>query len=592
MPTTRGRRTARRARYRGQHILLHTLSALADKEARFRNLLACLLALLLFAATTTTAPPASADPVIARRGTPTWTATTTGSTSASIDTPAGIQDADLLLLTINSVWTQTSYTLAGWTQELQVNSTNSSTAIFSKVWHTGDPTTYTPSWGKSGKVAMIMAAYSGVDPTAPVLAKAIVAETVSRTAHTTPTVVNTNAGAWAVALYADRSTSSSARNSDWTADPGLSERADVNNYAASLSPWVSAQFADSNGPVSTGGHAYTATATVAQSDATMALLYLNPTAPAPTTTTTAPTTSAATTTTPTTSATTTTAPPPSADPVIAAAGDIACDPSDANYNGGHGTASYCHQEATANLLTQSPFTAILTLGDNQYADGTLAKFQQSFDPSWGRSKPLIYPVPGNHEYLDTNAQGYYGYFGAAAGVPSKGWYSFDLGRWHVIALNGECSQIGGCGAGSPQEQWLKADLAAHPAACTLAFWHEPRFSSGVNQGVNPAYAAFWQDLYTAGADLVLNGHIHNYERFAPQAPDGTAEPASGVRQFIVGTGGKNLVGFTNPVLANSEARNADAYGVLKLTLHPTSYDWTFLPEAGKTFTDSGTTACH
>jgi hypothetical protein len=177
-----------------------------------------------------------------------------------------------------------------------------------------------------------------------------------------------------------------------------------------------------------------------------------------------------------------------------------------------------------------------------------------------------------------------------AGDRDKGYYSYDVGSWHLIALNTECYAIGGCDAGSPEETWLRADLAAHPNACTLAYWHEPRFSSGA-VGNNPYVSALWQDLYYAGADIVLNGHDHDYERFAPQTPLGQADPAHGIREWVVGTGGRNHGGF-DIVQPNSEVRNADTYGVLKLTLHPSGYDWQFVPESGKTFTDSGSTACH
>ena len=218
----------------------------------------------------------------------------------------------------------------------------------------------------------------------------------------------------------------------------------------------------------------------------------------------------------------------------------------------------------------------------------MTKFQQSFDPSWGRAKNIIHPAVGNHEYLTAGASGYFNYFGAAAGNSSKGYYSFDIGAWHIIALNSNCSQVGGCGVGSPQEQWLKADLAAHPNMCTLAYWHHPRFSSG-QHGSNTSYGAFWNALYAAGAELVLSGHDHDYERFAPQSPSGAADP-NGIQQFVVGTGGKNHYQFMS-IQPNSVVRNPDTYGILKLTLHATSYDWQFVPEPGKTFTDSGTRNC-
>jgi hypothetical protein len=280
----------------------------------------------------------------------------------------------------------------------------------------------------------------------------------------------------------------------------------------------------------------------------------------------------------------------SQDPVVAAAGDIACDPADPNFNAGLGTAGYCRQKATSDLLVGTGLSAVLLLGDDQYENGSLAKFVASYDPSWGRVKPITRPAPGNHEYYTAGASGYYAYFGAVAGDPSKGWYSFDLGAWHVVVLNSNCADVGGCGAGSLQEQWLRADLAAHPGVCTLATWHVPRFSSGTH-GNDPAPDAFWRALYDAGADVVLNGHDHDYERFDPQDPDGLADPARGIREFVVGTGGKNQTPFVT-IRANSAARSTGTFGVLRLTLRPAGYDWQFVPAAGGTYGDAGSATCH
>jgi lysophospholipase L1-like esterase len=277
-------------------------------------------------------------------------------------------------------------------------------------------------------------------------------------------------------------------------------------------------------------------------------------------------------------------------PVIAAAGDIACDPADPSYNGGLGTATACRMKYTSDLLVNLNPAAVFTLGDNEQSDGALWKFQQSFDPTWGRVKSIIHPAVGNHEYGTPGASGYFSYFGTAAGDPSKGYYSFDIGAWHIIVLNGNCNRVGGCGAGSPQEQWLKEDLAASPAACTLAYWHQPRFSSG-GHGDNLAYDAWWQDLYNAGADVVLNGHDHYYERFAPQTPAGIADQVYGIREFVVGTGGHSHSLFGS-IHSTSEVRNSDTFGILKLTLRSDSYDWQFVPESGRQFTDSGTGRCH
>jgi chitodextrinase len=287
------------------------------------------------------------------------------------------------------------------------------------------------------------------------------------------------------------------------------------------------------------------------------------------------------------------------DPVIAAAGDIACDPKSSNFNGGNGTTNNCRMKYTSDLLLDPAIAAVLLLGDNQYYCGGYQAFLQSYDKSWGRVKSITRPAVGNHEYLtsggtdcnsaNSGAAGYYRYFGAAAGDPSKGYYSYDIGSWHFIVLNSECTDAGGCSATSPQGQWLRQDLAAHTNFCTLAYWHIPLFSSGGR--ASSRYRTFWDALYAADADVVLNGHDHTYERFAPQRPDGIADPARGIREFVVGTGGSNHTSFST-VFANSQVRNSSTYGVLRLTLRPTGYDWQFVPEAGKTFTDSGSAQCH
>jgi hypothetical protein len=280
----------------------------------------------------------------------------------------------------------------------------------------------------------------------------------------------------------------------------------------------------------------------------------------------------------TSTVTVTTMPPPSNDPVLVGAGDIA-------------SCSSTGDEATANLLDGIAGT-VITLGDNAYDNGTASEFTNCYGPSWGRHLARTMPSAGNHEYNTLNATGYYGYFGTAAGDPSKGYYSYDLGAWHIIVLNSNssCTTIS-CAAGSPQETWLRADLAAHASVCTLAYWHHPRFNSGASHGNNTAVAPFWDALYQYGADVILNGHEHVYERFAPQTPAAVADPAAGIRQFTVGTGGRSHYTF-GTIQPNSEVRDATSYGVLKLTLHATSYDWQFVPVAGATFTDSGTGSCH
>jgi hypothetical protein len=248
-------------------------------------------------------------------------------------------------------------------------------------------------------------------------------------------------------------------------------------------------------------------------------------------------------------------------------------------------------EATAKLLDNIPGT-VFAAGDLAYPDGSDEQFAKCYGPTWGRFKDRTRPAPGNHEYHSDGASGYVRYFGAAAGDPKKGYYSYDLAAWHVIVLNSECDAVGGCEAGSAQEQWLRQDLKAHPAKCTLAYWHKPLFSSGAAHGNDPEVKPLWDALYSADADVVINGHDHHYERFAPQDPAGNADSQRGIREFVVGTGGKNSHRKLASPKPNSEVRQADTFGVLKLTLRATSYDWEFVPEAGKTFTDSGSGNCH
>jgi acid phosphatase type 7 len=246
-------------------------------------------------------------------------------------------------------------------------------------------------------------------------------------------------------------------------------------------------------------------------------------------------------------------------------------------------------EATAKLLDKIPGT-VMAVGDLAYPDGTKENFA-CYDKTWGRAKSRTRPSPGNHEFHAAGATPYFSYFGPAAGDPKTGYYSYELGTWHIIVLNSECKDVGGCEPGSAQEKWLRADLAAHPAACTLAYWHKPLFSSGSAHGNDPTVKQLFEALYEANAEVVVTGHDHDYERFAPQTPDGVAEPVRGIREFVVGTGGKNHRPFSD-AKPNSELRDATAFGVLKLTLKPGAYDWQFIPEAGKSFTDSGSGTCH
>jgi hypothetical protein len=277
-------------------------------------------------------------------------------------------------------------------------------------------------------------------------------------------------------------------------------------------------------------------------------------------------------------------------PVIAAAGDIACGPADHNYNGGVGNQRACNEQATSNLMLRAKLAGVLLLGDDQYENGTLRDFKRSFAPTWGRLGSKLYPAPGNHEYNTAGARGYFRYFGAKAGPDHRGYYSYDIGAWHLIALNSNCQAIGGCNLTSAQGRWLKTDLAAHRTKCTLAYWHHPRFSSG-RHGDEKLADGFWRELYAAGADVVLVGHDHDYERFSPQRPNGRADPVRGISEFVVGTGGRSHDPI-NRVDANSVVRNDKTFGVLELTLHRDRYDWKFVPSGGATFSDAGTAACH
>jgi hypothetical protein len=273
-------------------------------------------------------------------------------------------------------------------------------------------------------------------------------------------------------------------------------------------------------------------------------------------------------------------PPTTTDPVIAAAGDIACP---AGYTV---TATSCRHLQTSNLL--DGVAAVLPVGDLQY-DSTYSNFLASYDPTWGRFKSISHPVPGNHE--GSAAAAYFQYWGDQAGETGKGWYSYDIASWHVVAINSNQCALSGCYAGSAQELWVRADLAAHPAACTLAYWHQPRWASGTTLTDNDYMSTIYADLYEAGVDVLVAGHNHAYERFLPMNPSGVVDDARGIQEFIVGTGGKDHSGSTT-LRQNSVLRHNATFGVLKLTLHERSYEWNFQPEAGATFTDSGNRGCH
>lgn len=273
-------------------------------------------------------------------------------------------------------------------------------------------------------------------------------------------------------------------------------------------------------------------------------------------------------------------PPPTI--TVAAAGDIACEPDRAV------TPQQCQMAATAGVVEAARPDLVLTLGDNQYENGAQDKFARSYAASWGRFKAVTRPSPGNHEYAGGRASGYFAYFGAAAGPDGRGWYSFDAGGWHFVALNSNCALVG-CNPGTPQNEWLRADLAASHAACTLAYWHHSRFSSGFH-GDTAAVAPLWDVLQAAGADLVLSGHDHHYERFAPLSPAGTPDPG-GIREFVVGTGGRSLYTTFLP-RDGSQVRRSTSFGVLVLTLDPGGYRWRFSAVPGDGFSDAGEGRCH
>ncbi|QKZ21068.1 DNRLRE domain-containing protein [Streptomyces chartreusis] len=276
------------------------------------------------------------------------------------------------------------------------------------------------------------------------------------------------------------------------------------------------------------------------------------------------------------SPTPTTSTPPSGDPVLVGAGDIA-------------ECGATHDEATANLLDGISGT-VMAIGDNAYPNGSASDFTNCYGPSWGRHKARTRPASGNHEYNTSGASGYFNYFGASAGEAGKGYYSFDLGNWHVVSLNSNCSIVS-CAAGSAQEQWLRSDLAASTKPCTVAYWHHPRYTSGSSHGPSTSVQPLYQALYDNNAEVIVTGHNHQYERFAPMNATGDLDNTRGIRQFVAGMGGAGMYGF-GTIQPNSEVRNNNTWGVLKLTLHSGSYDWQFVPEAGKTFTDSGTNTCH
>jgi hypothetical protein len=262
-----------------------------------------------------------------------------------------------------------------------------------------------------------------------------------------------------------------------------------------------------------------------------------------------------------------------ADPVFVGAGDIA-------------SCLSTGDAATARLLAGIAGT-VFTTGDNAYERGTASEFRNCYGPTWGRVLSRTHPVSGNHDYETSGATGYFGYFGSRAGAQGKGYYAYNLGAWRIYTLNSNCGYVS-CSSISAQARWLKADLAAHPHRCTMALWHHPLFSSG-SHGNQTYMRSLWNVLYAYHADVVLNGHDHDYERFARQSPTG-ALSTRGIREFVIGTGGRSHYPW-GTIRAHSQVRNNTTFGVLKMTLHSTSYSWRFVPVAGQTWTDSGTTTC-
>jgi hypothetical protein len=269
--------------------------------------------------------------------------------------------------------------------------------------------------------------------------------------------------------------------------------------------------------------------------------------------------------------------PPDDYPQLLAAGDIAdCTPG---------------AEQTATLLDRLRGT-VTPLGDTAYPSGSYEDFMNCYDPTWGRHKHRTRPTVGSHEYDSPGALPYWDYFGDAAGEAGKGWYSYDVGAWHVVVLNSACTAAGGCTEGSPQLEWLRADLAANPSLCTAAYLHIPRYSSGKKHGDGLSVVSFWQVLYEHGVEFVMGGNDHHYERFAPQTPFGDLDLTDGIRQFVVGTGGRFLRPVTDTPRANSETRDDATHGILRVGLLDESYEWEFVPVDGATYTDAGSTECH
>jgi hypothetical protein len=491
--------------------------------------------------------PAAAGTV---SGASTWSGSSASRLSVTLDRPPGTAAGDVMVAQVVVSDDDPFTAPAGWTvvSDRAIGNTLRQ-SVYVRAAGPTEPGSYT--WRLNGyrRIAGGITTYSGVDTANPVDVVAASVTTTASTAVPAPSVTTTVADAVLVHL--------AAINADaaLTAPDGLTERWEATspNAANTRDALAASSDAVQSAVGATGPRIATVTAP-GRSIATLVALRPAGSPPPPD------------------------PDPPGGDPVLVGAGDIA-------------TCTGNGDEATAALLDTIPGT-VFTIGDNAYIDGNASEFANCYEPSWGRHKPrTTIAVAGNHDYNTPGALPYYSYFGAAAGDPAKGYYEKTVGAWQVIVLNSNCDKVGGCGVGSPQEQWLRATLAASDAECTVALWHHPGFSSATVHRSDPVYNPFWQALYDHGAEVVLVGSDHVYERFGFQTPAGDADAVFGLRQFTVGTGGRSHQSFRTP-LPNSEVRHGATYGVLKLTLHEDSYDWQFVPEAGRTFTDSGTSACH
>jgi hypothetical protein len=450
---------------------------------------------------------------------------------------------------------------------------------------TATATRYADSRETANPPQLLVTETTGPTPT-PTASTPSASATPSGTTSATPSVSatgSTSATSSVQATGSSASTGPSASSETATAAPPTGTTASTTLPATSTAPSTILP-ATSTSPATTASStaAPPPTATATTSSTRIA----TPTATTTTATTTKPSTS------PTPTATS--SPPP--DPVIALTGDIACDPDDADFNGGLGTTGHCHMKTTASLTQGMKPTAVLTLGDHQYNSGSASDFLASYDKSWNVVKSITHPVVGNHEYGTSGASGYFGYFKTAAtgGVSCtshcRGYYSFNLGSWHIVAINTECSRIdggAGCATGSPQEVWLKNDLATHASKCTLVMGHRPRWSS--NSFASADIAPLVNAMAAARVDLYVAGHSHSYERFAPMNASGAAS-STGITAMVIGTGGSFYTGF-GTVAPNSVVRKSNIFGVVKMTLRATSYDWSFVADPSTPFSDSGSRSC-